>query len=529
MAAATYTTDLITLSTLDASKTNSEFNGYTKTAKPSSPDSDFPIQGSGHISAEQRQTGKGSIAVDNGSNISWTSGWSFFLWGVFLAAAAVDTDANGGVVMMVGSGTSDFNLWHVGGNDFGRYPYGGWQNFVADPETTPYSTTGTPGTNYRWCGMGCDVISAISKGSPYGVDAIRYGRGDLRVANGDSANGYATFLGMASQNDNNSNRWGLFQESGGSYIWKGLMTFGYSTAVDFRDSNRVIAIDNTRNVTSSFNKIEIRQTGSNVEWDTILILSLGTTSKGAFECIDDATVDLTNCSFTDMDTFIFKSNSTSTNTTFRRCNLVTQGGATFDLCLFSKANGAVALLMDDITKLSSCFFTSDGTGHAIQGFSTAGNYTLDNLSFTDYASSNGSTGNEAIYVTASSGTVNLYLTGGTSPSIRTAGATVNVIQSATLTISGIRSTSDVYIYRADDKTLLASADPVSVTDGSPIDGVQYYKLIYSYNAATLSGVGVQIKIFNLGYANERIKYELTNADANVGIQQRIDRNYNNPT
>ena len=529
MAAATYTTDLTTLSTLDSAKTNSEFTGYTKTAKPSSPDSDFPIQGTGHISAEQRQTGKGSIAVDNGSNISWTSGWNFFLWGVFLAAAAVDTDANGGVVMIVGSSTSAFNLWNVGGSDFGRYPYGGWQNFVVNPEVTPTSTTGSPGTNYRWVGMGCNVISAISKGSPYGVDAIRYGRGDIRVANGDSANGYATFLGIASQNDNTSNKWGLFQEQNGSYIWKGLMTLGYSTAVDFRDSNRVIAIDNTRSVSSSFNKIEIRQTGSNVEWDTIFISALGTTSRGAFECIDNATVEIKNSSFTDMDTFIFKSNSSLSNTTFRRCNQITQGGATFDGCLFSKSNASISLLLDDINEVSGCYFTSDGTGHAIQGFPTAGSYTLDNLTFTDYASSNGSTGNEAIYVTASSGIVNLYLTGGTSPSIRTAGATVNVIQSATLTIGGVRSASDIFIYKTSDMSLLSSADPVSVTDGSPVDGVQYYKLIYSYNAATLSGVDVQIKVFNLSYQNERIKYTLTSSDARIGVQQRIDRNYKNPS
>ena len=150
------------------------------------------------------------------------------------------------------------------------------------------------------------------------------------------------------------------------------------------------------------------------------------------------------------------------------------------------------------------------------------------MSFTGYAAINGTTGNEAIHVTATTGIVNLFLTGGTVPTIHTAGATVNVIQSATLTVGGVRAASDVWIYRADNKTLLASADPVSVTDGAPIDGVQYYKLVYPYDAATLNGVATEIKIFNLEYVNERINYTLTTSNATVNVQQRIDRNYFNP-
>jgi hypothetical protein len=97
-----------------------------------------------------------------------------------------------------------------------------------------------------------------------------------------------------------------------------------------------------------------------------------------------------------------------------------------------------------------------------------------------------------------------------------------------LTVGGVREFSDVWIYRADNKTLLSSADPVSVTDGSPIDGVQYYKHVYAYNAVDLDTVDVEIKVFNLAYVNERINYTLTADDASVQVQQRIDRNYSNP-
>lgn len=100
-------------------------------------------------------------------------------------------------------------------------------------------------------------------------------------------------------------------------------------------------------------------------------------------------------------------------------------------------------------------------------------------------------------------------------------------QSYTLTVGGVRAASDVYIYDAATKELYASADPVSVTDGAPIEGVQYYKLTWTYQTPDV-GTAVEIKVFNLGYVNIRQNYTTTASDASVTVQQRIDRNYFNP-
>jgi len=441
MTVAGYTTDLQTLDDFEGATTDSEFTGYTATSKPDDSDTDFPIQGNAHISSEQRTSALGSIAIDNGSNITWTTGWSFFLWGIFLAPAAVNTDANGGIVMMVGSATSAYYKWTVGGSDFGRYPYGGWQNFVCDPEVTNgRTTTGSPGTNYRWCGMGCDVVSAIAKGSPYGVDAIRYGRGELKIINGESG-AYGTFEGMSNTNDNNSNMWGLFQENSGSYLWKGLISLGTATAVDFRDSNRAIFIDNTRRVASGFNRIEINHSSSNVEWTNINITALGTQSKGEFEMIDDAVVKMDTCVFTDMSTFIFLSNVTLTGTTFRRCGQVTQGGGTFTDCIFDNSVPSVSILVDDLSLITGSTFKSDGSNHAVNlgtigatGSVTWANYLED---YETYASGGTSTGNEAILVSVSSGftlTVNVS-SGYDTPSFYNTGlGTVLVVNSVTVSV-----------------------------------------------------------------------------------------------
>lgn len=462
MTAPDYNTDLTDFEDFEAANTiSTELVGYTATAKGDDEDADFPIQGTQHASAEQRTAATGSLASDYGSNITWTSGWNFFLWGIFLAPAAVNSDANGGIEMAVGNSISAYWRWTVGGNDFGRYPYGGWQNFVVDPEiSTGRTTVGTPTTgNYRWVGMLCDVISAIAKGSPYGIDVIRYGRGEIEATYGEAAD-YATFDGMATENDSVNNKWGLFSLQAGSYLWKGLMSLGNSTTiVDFRDENRNIIVDNSRNVLSTFNLIEINNASSNVEWTNINIVSLCTVSPGQLEVINDADFSVDRCQFTDMDSFIFDSNTILDTTVFRRCGLVTQGEADIDDCTFEEASGAVALLCDDLDNIDNCIFISDGTGHAIELTSAhAGStFTLTGTTFSGYASTDGSTGNESIY-NNSGGAVTINVVGGTLPTIRngTSATTTLIIDPVTTTITVL----DIADYAAIDgvRVLLEAAD-----------------------------------------------------------------------
>jgi len=449
-----YNTDLVDFEDFEAASTiSTEMTGYTATSKGEDQDEDFPIQGTQHASAEQRTASTGSLASDYGSNITWTSGWNFFLWGMFLAPAAVDSDANAGIEMAVGSAINAFHRWTVGGNDFGRYPYGGWQNFVVDPEiSTGRTTTGAPGTNYRWVGMLCKVISAISKGSPYGIDVIRYGRGELEVTYGETAD-YATFDGMAAENDSINNKWGLFQESVGSYLWKGLISLGTATtAVDFRDSNRVIVVDNTRRVQSDFNKIEINHASSNVEWTNISIQSLSTVSPGDLEMVDNCTHIDVGGVFTDMGTFIYQSNADLTSRIFRRCGLVTTGGGDFDSCVFEETSDAAKAVIvsspANAALLTNCTFVSSGTGHGLEVGGTAADFELTGCDFTGYDTADpGTAANKAIYINIGSGTVNLTMTDCTGVTqdyhVRSAGATVNVIVGAVTIKTTVNTTTGV--------------------------------------------------------------------------------------
>lgn len=436
MAAPTYTTDLNVLNDFEGViPPLGEFTGYAAGRAPAE-SQDYPIQGTWHIDDTLNAIGHGSIGVDNGSNITWTSGWAMFAWIVWTAPIAINTQANGGLVFMIGSALTAFNEWWVGGSDFGSYPYGGWQCFAVDPEITYSAQTGAPGTNYRWVGGGVDCITKVAKGSPLGVDVIRYGRGELRVAGGQTAN-YASFTGMATANDGTLARWGLFQAIEGAYKWKGLMYLGYGALTEFTDSNKNIVVDNTEFVVSDFNKIEIHDATSIINWTNINISALGTVSKGDLEMIDNAEFNDTGGTFTDMNSFIYQPNATLTGRIFRRCGQVTQGGGVFDGCIFEESFAAVSLLADDLDNIDNCSFKSDGSNHAIELTEdhAGGTYTLTGCTYTGYAASNGSTGNEVIF-NDSTGHVIINVVGGDAPTIRNGlGATTALPTSVTLTMT----------------------------------------------------------------------------------------------
>jgi hypothetical protein len=490
MAAASYTTDLTDFEDFETASTVTEVTGYIATNKFEDLDGDNPIQGTRHASAEQRNANTGSI-VSNGTGTTLAAGEAFFFWQNFLQAGAVNTFALDGIVGIVGTGTNAYYRWTIGGSDFGRNPYGGWANQVCDPTiTTGRTPQGSPGTSYSIVGYGCDVITAISKGSPYNLDVIRYGRGEVLVTDGDLGNGYATFEGISTQNDTQTNRWGLFQFQAGSYLWKGLLSLGTATAVDFRDSNRVIVIDNTLVVSSSFNRIEVNNTASNVDWDAINISSLGTVSRGQFEMIDGATLDFNTCVFTDMDTFIFNKGTGKCdllNTTWRRCRAVTQGGATITGSTFVNTDsGATESLVSTSTTLGSVtgcsFVRTAGTVNAVSisdTISTNTTVTWDGNVLTGYGTGVTGTGvsstaGGAIEATlASSAVLTISVTNGaTIPTVEFTGTgTVDVVASVSVTVSGLLGNTEVSVLQNPSPYSLGGASPTSLFNEDVLSAV----------------------------------------------------------
>lgn len=433
MAIASYATDLTTIIDYDGinGASTEPTVGWVAGRSPENADTDFPIQGTTHASLTMNTTGKAGL-LTTGSTFTWQSGHYLFGWLIWLAPSTIEDTALGGLSMLCGDGEGTYKVFYVGGADFGSYPYGGWQNFAVDPELTHDEIFGSP-SGYNVIGAGANVHTKVSKGNPLGNDAFRYGRGEFRISGGDLGNGYATFIDMATANDATSARWGLFQKIDGGYRFKGLMYFGFGSLTEFTDSDRSIVIDHHIYVNSDFNRIEFHNVGSIINWNNINFSSLSSVSRGQLEMIDNCTLNDDGGVFTGMDTFIYQSNATMTGRTWRGCNQITQGGATFDDCFIEASTATIAMVVDDLSLVNGCNFSSGGTGHGLD----IGSFNADAIvswGNTDegYASSDGSTGNETILVNVASGftlTINV-INGGSTPTIKNDGLGSVVIQNA---------------------------------------------------------------------------------------------------
>lgn len=127
---------------------------------------------------------------------------------------------------------------------------------------------------------------------------------------------------------------------------------------------------------------------------------------------------------------------TFTNMAFSSCAYVATTGSTVTSCKFSNTLVTCSSPANAALISSSTFTKTTGTQHGIEISGTAADMTLSGVTFTGYAGTNGSTGNEAIYVNIAIGNMTINITnGGSTPSIRTAGATVTVQNAVTVTVT----------------------------------------------------------------------------------------------
>lgn len=475
---ATYGTDLVLVATgSDGSGgTWGEFVGWDSGGTPSSEAENF-IQGAASYSQTfgNAVTGK-SIAFDAGSDISSSipSGDVVMGWVFIGAATNLYSYASGGWRFGIGTDLTNFDMWYISGDDRPPNPYGGWWNVAVDPRHATDATAGT-GSGGAWRYFGSligdttlGIRAKIAKGSPHAVDGLLRGRGEIYCTGTG-----ATFTLMAAQNDLVANRWGLLQDTGGgTFLWKGLMSFGQTgTSTTFSDSNKTIVIDDCPKTYAAFNKIEFNHVDTNVTLTNISFAPKGTYAPGNLEMIDDCTVAITGCTFNNMGTFIFDSNATVVSTIFNGCGLVTQAGGTFDSCTFDSSTSTSTITVDNLDLISDCRFISDGSNYALNLGTVATTTAIqcDNF-FTNYATSDGSTGNEAIAVTIQSPnvlTINVGVGYDTPYVHKTGTGTVTVVSSVDVTITvkdkdgNLLTGVQTAVYRTSDRFEIMNEDTVA--------------------------------------------------------------------
>ncbi len=523
MAAPSYTTDLVTYNDCTSSSGWGEVTNLSLGAGPDT-DSDLAIHGTVCITQDRAKVG-GNSQVFTGTGPTLPTNGAFFVWHKFFAPNSLQTLANDGAMVMIGSTTSNCHGWDMDGSD--TYEYGGWVNYVVDPTITHDWVVGTPSGVYNTVGNGWVLVTAPQKGNPFNTDIIRYGRGESRFTDGDSGNGYATFNGYALVNDNpTTGRFGLIQEIKGGYLYKGLMSLGLTaTSVDFRDSDVNISIDDTTKVVAAFNRIEVHNASSNIEWTGINITALGVQSKGEFEMVDNATVALTGCKFADMSTFIFQSNATLTSTSFQRCGQITHGGADFSLCDFTGYEGTTdtayltyATASDPDGEMDYCkFVKGTASTHAIEydATNTPTTITLRGIDFTGYNATNGNT-DSALYFPSTTKDYIVYLvecTGDISYKVGTGGSVTLIADPVTTTVT---------VRDATTSDLIAGARVlIWVTDATNFPYLASVTITGSGTTATVThaahglATGDNVNIQGSEQENYRGAYQITVTDVNT--------------
>jgi hypothetical protein len=486
MAAPAWATDLTDIY-LDGAATVTALGGGA--AGLSNPEPDYYVQGGGTPTSISKQAWTNAIKgfiVDSGGTITIPTDGVIVAWGFYSAVASLAAKSAGGLRIIVGSATTAYWAYYVGGSD--TLIFESWVPYVVDPNTaTPDDTVGAPGTE-RWVGILANLptVAGPTKGYPIAIDAIRVGRHTLTYTLGDGAPNYNTFALAEADANSIANRWGNIEFNKGAYFIQGFHSFGETgTAVDFRDQNKVIFIrDSGGNnetddaVSTGYNRLEVLHASSNVDWTNITFQALGTRARGVF-VHTAGTFDAVDCQFIDMDTFSLLSTSVMTGCIFRRCNAITAPGSTLtgsQVLLSTVAADASALVWDvaddPLGNLDDMTFEK-GTAdhHAITlGANLASGglaeVTLSGITFTGFSATDGQ--NSSVILLADAGedtdwTINTQGTSGVVSVKKTrAGDTFTIVANpVTLTITVVDLISGTPVENANVYIVAGDTGPLS--------------------------------------------------------------------
>ena len=159
---------------------------------------------------------------------------------------------------------------------------------------------------------------------------------------------------------------------------------------------------------------------------------------------------------------------------------------------------------------SSSFSLEPGTttGHGVK-ITTTGTHTFTGLSFSGFGADGSDTA--AVY-NNSGGAVTIDVFSGQSMTVKNGvGASTTIRVLRTLALTGLQSNSEVRVYQAGTTTEVA--------------GVENSGTSFSTDITDSS---VDIVVFNVGYVPVRLLAVDTSSNVTLPIQQRLDRNYNNP-
>ena len=246
-----------------------------------------------------------------------TAGDAVFIWGRQANRNIMDTIANSGGAVIMGTSNAIFQGFNVDGSNVEGSELLSWISYAVDPTQTPSYASGSPGAASTWdhFGMEWKILSSGSlKGNPNAVGNSRHGR-ELQVTEGFTvADG--TFDGAATTDATVTNRWGILTPVAGGYLFHGAFVMGtVATAVNFIDADRSINVLDDPFLPAGFNEFEIRNASSVVEWTNIVIKHLGTNTPSLLT-LNVGTFTGLLCQFDGFDTTTFASTGSCLSSTW---------------------------------------------------------------------------------------------------------------------------------------------------------------------------------------------------------------------
>lgn len=392
----------------------------------------------------------------------------------------------------IGSSSTAHQEYYVYGND--NYPAaGGFQFIWISPNVTGYvDVDNTPTlTAIDYYSLLAD-FSGASVAVNMVIDAIEQGQG-LKLTGGDGVSTDGVFADfLAADEGTTSNRWGFVRSLNGIYFCNGELAIGENTsetavATVFQDATGQVFVWENGLVETGFHAFKLNLGNATTDIDI---------TGATFDCVgkdandgdrghtttEDSRLTVTvtgtsgdakfvGCVFKNLSTMDLTSATTLDTCDVEVETMTMSGAEIFDSIIRTTSATSVATLTDPTfgtsTDLRDTEFIQQGAGHALELSAIGATVTLTNITFTGYGAD--TTDDAAIDVTAASGTTTINWSGGTAPTYKTAGATVNVVNSVSVTVtvkdagtSANIENARVFI-EADTGGALPVADVVTIT------------------------------------------------------------------
>ena len=497
------------------------------------------------------------IAALNFSGGGAQEGELIYIWANILAPGPLDTLANDGLSIAIGSATGSMNHWKVAGNDDSNGWTGGWKLFVIDPASTPSINNGATISAVDTIGLWIDTASSVRAESIF-ISQIMCAKG-LKVE-GTSTSMYDDIVAWSTDYANRAA--GMFQKRGQTYYSLGSLNIhsdsGNTTVssdgnnVEYEKSEfwngsawvssypaaaNVVTVNST-----SGNTVNMTDTNVGLAGNESNKLAIDTTTATSYSKYGGFIKYISTLSSSSSDIYsgvVVSKYDARTLGVEPYASCVFDGSAVMTLTsssdfasnnIINGTSGVISISTPDLSYVSTNKLNSSGSNHGVELTSIGSGSMVWDCETTGYVvgstgtpATTTSTGNEDIYVNVGSGTLTINVSDtATTPSVRSAGATVNIVAGQKTKTFNISPVPADYEYRIYTVTAMGSLVGSVEVQGVESSGASSQAYTYGYAADTF--IAFQFIDHSGVYEEQTLYYELPNASTTDNISLSVDTN-----